>query len=94
MWKIFRKRVEITRGDFIEENSDDGFYDSALDDTRKQMYRLVFALASALKVTPKRLANALFTQKVDEYAAKFHQELLNVEEKNLEKLEKELKKGS
>lgn len=64
-------------------------YDRMLSATRKTIFRLIFALATACKVTPTKLANAYDTDKVDEYAEKFSQKLIDKGKKMAKKQKKE-----
>ena len=63
-----------------------------LDKIRKTMFRLLFALAMALKITPKKLAKFYDEKKMDEYAQKFHDELLIADAKEKAKILEKIKK--
>ena len=52
-----------------------------LDKIRKTMFRLLFALAMALKITPKKLAKFYDEKKMDNFAQDFHDELLIADDK-------------
>lgn len=60
--------------------------DNPVGQLRKAFYKLVFALAIASKVTPKRLANAFNSEKVQDFASKFRDELVKLEQKEREKV--------
>lgn len=78
MWKI---RKTIRRLDNPNE----------LRSLRKSLFNLAFALALALKVTPKKLAKYLDQKTLDEYAQSLHDELLRLEDKEIKDLERSLK---
>ena len=61
-----------------------------LDKVRKTMFRLIFALAMSLGVSPKKLAKFYDAKKMDSFAKDFHEELLKAEIKEHEKLQKAL----
>lgn len=63
-----------------------------LDKVRKTMFRLLFALAMSLKVTPKKLAKFYDESKMDEYAKKFTEELLLADAKEKAKVLEKVKK--
>ena len=63
-----------------------------LDKIRKTMFRLLFALAMALKITPKKLAKFYDEKKMDEYAQRFHDELLIADAKEKAKTLEKVKK--
>ncbi len=67
-------------------------YDNILTSIGKNIYRLIFALANALKITPKRLANAYKVEKTDDYAVKFREELRKKIEKTIAESEKKTSK--
>lgn len=79
---MFRKRTIKRTRDGVT------IYDRMLSATRKTMFRLMFALAMANKITPKQLAKAYDTDKLDEYASKFTQELISKGRKATEKARK------
>jgi len=60
-------------------------YDRMLSATRKTIFRLVFALAIACKVTPTKLANAFDDDKTDKYADDFSQKLVDKGKKQVAK---------
>ena len=63
-----------------------------LDKVRKTMFRLIFALAMSLKISPKTLSKFYDEKKMDEYASKFHEALLREEVAEQGRLEKALNK--
>lgn len=65
-------------------------FEDEVQKVKKTMFRLIFALAMSLRVTPKKLAKFFDADKVDEYARKFHDELLIVDQKEKEKIVKSL----
>lgn len=65
-------------------------YDKMLQTTRKSLLNLIFTLAMASKVTPTKLANIFDKEKIDEYAERFHAQLVRGEEKQREKTKKKL----
>lgn len=67
-------------------------FDDKLTSAKKSMFRLIFAMAMILKITPKKLAKFFDEQKMDEYAQKFHDELLLANKKEMEKLKKDFEK--
>lgn len=68
-------------------------YDKYLNDTKKTMFRLVFALAMALKVSPKKLASFFNAEDIDKYARKLNEELASMTEKQKEDFNSKLKKA-
>ena len=84
MNKIFRKRTIVKTKEGVR------VYDRMLSATRKTIFRLVFALAMASKITPTKLANAFDNDKTDDYAEKFSQKLLDKGKKQAEKMKKKL----
>lgn len=76
---MFRKRTIKRTRDGVT------IYDRMLSATRKTIFRLIFALAMACKITPTKLANAYDTDKTDDYADKFSQKLIDKGRKMSEK---------
>ena len=67
-------------------------YDKYIQSTKKMMFRLVFALARALKITPKKLADSFTIKEVDEYAKDLNTELIKRVEKETNNLINTIKK--
>ncbi len=61
-----------------------------LQTVRKTMFRMIFALAMALKVSPKKLAKFYDEKKMDKFAEDFHKELLEADKKEQERVKKAL----
>lgn len=61
-----------------------------LDKVRLTMFRLIFALAMSLKVSPKKLAKFYDEKKMDKFAKDFQEELLKTDIMEQEKLQKAL----
>lgn len=68
-------------------------YDHYMNATKKMMFRLVFALARALKIKPKALAASFTLEDVDKYATELNSELIERARKETEKMKKVMKKG-
>jgi len=68
MWK-----TKITR--FQIEKDGQLLYDSRLRKTKRTLYRLIFALAMAAKVTPKQMAKFFDIEKTNKYARDFNKVL-------------------
>ena len=92
MWKILRKTTTVKKEDGTVKSIQDSHLDRHVHDTRRMLLRLMFALASVVKVTPKRLATA-YAKDSKEYAAKFQAELGKVHDKPVKDLEKKLRVG-
>lgn len=60
----------------IKTETDETVYDKYLNSAKKMMFRLAFALARAMKVTPKQLAESFTLKEVDEYANDLNKELI------------------
>lgn len=82
----------FTKRKIIRNRLGTQIYDRMLSATRKAMFRLVFALALASKITPTKLANAFDDEKTDDFAEKFSQKLIDKGRKQAEKKQKEKKK--
>jgi len=68
MWKTKLKRLQIERhGKLI--------YDSYMHKSKRTLYRLIFALAMATKVTPKQMAKFFDIEKTNKYARDFNKVL-------------------
>lgn len=65
------------------------FYEERI---RKMFFKLIFALAMSVKVSPKKLAGMFDDKKTDDYAKKFHDELLLADQREQSKTEKAVKK--
>lgn len=87
-YNMFRKRTIVRTKEGVT------VYDRMLSATRKTIFRLVFALAIACKITPTKLANAFDNDKTDDYAEKFSQKLLDKGKKEAEKMKKKLQKSN
>lgn len=70
----------------------DKYIQSSLQGTKKMMFRLVFALARAVKITPKQLAESFTIKEVDEYAKDLNTELVKRVDKETEKIKSAIKK--
>ncbi len=68
----------------------DNMFKDEYTKTRKVLFQLLFALAMALRVSPKKLAKFYDEKKMDEYAQKFHDELLKADKDEKEKIKKAL----
>lgn len=69
-------------------------YDRYLNATKKTMFRLIFALAMALKITPKKIASMFSIEDTDEYARAVNEELSKRIKKETEKMRKTIEKAS
>ena len=66
MYKTYKMTMNTESGNDTKEK-----------ETRRILFRTIFALATALKISPKRLANMFKPEKLDEYALKFRDEMNN-----------------
>ena len=89
MNKIKRVLIRKEIGGKIMES----VYDHYMNATKKMMFRLVFALARALKIKPKALAASFTLEDVDKYATELNSELLARANKETEKIKKAFSKA-
>lgn len=72
MYKTNRVVITTTTG----SKTVGSVYDSYLNSTKKVMFRLVFALAMAMKITPRMLASFFKLDETEKYAREFNSALL------------------
>ncbi len=86
MYKTIRKIIKRTtnRGTTVS------VYDSLLNRMRKTLMNMIFGVALANKITPKKLANSMLSEKTEKFAEEFSKELTNKAKKEQEKTQKKL----
>lgn len=89
MMKIKRVLTKTTIGDRETES----VYDRYLNATKKMMFRLIFALAMAVKIKPKQLASLFSIEDTDEYARAVNEEIGKRIKKETEKMRKVVEKA-
>ena len=89
MMKIKRVIIKKEIGGRVMES----VYDRYLNATKKTMFRLIFALAMALKITPKKIASMFSIEDTDKYAREVNEELAKRVRKEVDKIRKVVEKA-
>ena len=90
MMKVKRVIIKKEIGGRVMES----VYDRYLNATKKMMFRLIFALAMAVKIKPKKLASLFSIEDTDEYARAVNEEIGKRVKKETEKMRKVIEKAN
>jgi len=86
------KRITITESSTTTSPSVmyDTYFDKINSATKKMMFRLVFALAMSVKISPKTLASYFTVEEMEKYAREFNSELIKRSNEEVEAIKKEV----